>query len=314
MRILYMGTPDFAVPPLRALAADGHEIIGCITREDAPKGRKMILTPPPVKTAALAMGIPVFQPHTLRGDDFALLLRQLDPDLIAVVAYGRILPKNVLDYPPFGCINVHGSLLPEYRGAAPIQRAVMDGKKETGITTMYMDEGMDTGDMLLTRRCPIGKNETCGELTEKLSGIGAALLTETVRLAAEGKLVRIPQDSSRATLAPKIGKEEEMLDFSLPADTLHNRIRALSPSPMCRAYLPGGSLIKIAASYLPGGSINAPCGTVCCSDGQLSVACGGGSLLGISELVPEGKQKMNASDYLRGRKLADGDLLRGGKD
>lgn len=314
MRILYMGTPDFAVLPLRALAAAGEEIIGCVTKEDAPKGRKMLLTPPPVKTAALAMGLPVFQPHTLRGEEFEQLLHRLSPDLIAVVAYGKILPKNVLDYPRFGCINVHGSLLPAYRGAAPIQRAVMDGLKETGITTMYMDEGMDTGDMLLTRRCPIGENETYGELSDRLSEIGAELLCETVRLASEGRLTRIPQDSARATLAPKIGKEEETLDFSLPAEQLHNRIRALSPSPMCRAYTPNGSLLKFAASYLPDGTLSAPCGTVRSTGDRLWIVCGGGSLLGIYALVPEGKQKMNASDYLRGRKLADGDLLRGGKD
>ncbi|MBQ5808559.1 MAG: methionyl-tRNA formyltransferase, partial [Clostridia bacterium] len=166
MRIVFMGTPDFAVPSLLALHAAGHDIVACITKEDAPKGRKMVLTPPPVKVAATELNIPVYQPKTLRDQAFADLLAELDPELIAVVAFGKILPTNVLDYPKYGCINVHGSLLPEYRGAAPMQRVIMDGKPVTGITTMYMADGIDTGDMLLKREHKIGENETLGELSE----------------------------------------------------------------------------------------------------------------------------------------------------
>ncbi|MBR6742837.1 MAG: methionyl-tRNA formyltransferase [Clostridia bacterium] len=314
MKIVFMGTPDFAVPSLLALHAAGHEIVACITREDAPKGRKMILTPPPVKVAAMELGIPVYQPKTLRDDAFASLLSELDPELIAVVAFGKLLPENVLNYPKYGCINVHGSLLPEYRGAAPMQRAIMDGKTVTGITTMFMDIGMDTGDMLLTAEHNIGENETYGEMAVTLAEIGAELLVKTVELAKEGKLVRTVQDHSKATHAEKIDRAEEELDFSLEASALHNKVRALSPAPMCRAYTPNGSLLKIAKTLVSDIKTSAPAGSVIEADKKLIVACGNGTALEICELVPEGKQKMNAADYLRGRKLFCGDMLRGKKE
>lgn len=314
MRIVFMGTPDFAVPSLKALHAAGHDIVACITKEDAPKGRKMILTPPPVKVAATELNIPVYQPKTLRDEAFAALLSELDPELIAVVAFGKILPVNVLDYPKYGCINVHGSLLPEYRGAAPMQRVIMEGKPITGITTMYMADGIDTGDMLLKREHEIGENETYGELSDVLSAMGADLLIETVALAAEGKLVRIPQDDTLATHAAKIDRTEEELNFEQSAEVCHNRIRALSPAPMCRAYLPNGSLLKIAKTYKATETTDKPAGTVIEAEKRLLVACGNGTVLGISELVPEGKQKMAAADYLRGRKLFCGDVLRGRKE
>lgn len=314
MKIVFMGTPDFAVPSLKALHAAGHEIVACITKEDAPKGRKMILTPPPVKVAAEGLGIPVYQPKTLRDEAFAELLSTLDPELIAVVAYGKILPVNVLDYPKYGCINVHGSLLPEYRGAAPMQRVIMDGKPVTGITTMYMADGVDTGDMLLKKEHEIGENETYGEMSEILSQMGAELLVETVALALEGKLVRIRQDDSLATHAAKIDRAEEELNFAESARVCHNRIRALSPAPMCRAYMPNGSLLKIAKTYVASEKTEAAPGTVICADKCLHIACGEGTVLGVSELVPEGKQKMAAADYLRGRKLFCGDILRGRKE
>ena len=314
MKIVFMGTPEFAVPSLRALHAVGHEIIACVTKEDAPKGRKMILTPPPVKVAATELNIPVYQPRTLRDEAFAELLKKLDPELIAVVAYGKILPVNVLDYPKYGCINVHGSLLPEYRGAAPMQRVLMDGKKVTGITTMYMADGIDTGDMLLKAEHPIGENETYGELSDALSKMGAELLVKTVELAGEGKLERVKQDDEKATHAAKIDRSEEELDFCQSAEVCHNRIRALSPAPMCRAYTPAGSLIKIASTYVADVTTDKPAGTVIEAEKRLLVACGNGTVLGISELVPEGKQKMAAADYLRGRKLFCGDVLRGRKD
>ncbi len=314
MRIVFMGTPDFAVPSLLALHKAGHEIVACITREDAPKGRKMILTPPPVKVAAMELGIPVYQPKTLRDEAFASLLSELDPELCAVVAFGKLLPKNVLDYPKYGCINVHGSLLPEYRGAAPMQRAIMDGKKVTGITTMFMDVGMDTGDMLLIAEHNIGENETYGEMAVALADMGAELLVKTVELAKEGKLVRTVQDHSKATHADKIDRAEEELDFTLEASALHNKIRALSPAPMCRAYTPAGSLLKIAKTLVSDTKTSAPAGSVIEADKKLIVACGNGTALEICELVPEGKQKMNAADYLRGRKLFCGDILRGKKE
>ena len=314
MRIVFMGTPDFAVPSLLALHAAGHDIVACITKEDAPKGRKMVLTPPPVKVAATELNIPVYQPKTLRDQAFADLLAELDPELIAVVAFGKILPTNVLDYPKYGCINVHGSLLPEYRGAAPMQRVIMDGKPVTGITTMYMADGIDTGDMLLKREHKIGENETLGELSEALSAMGAEMLVETVQLAYEGKLVRVPQDDSLATHAAKIDRAETELDFTETATVCHNKIRALSPVPMCRAYLPNGSLLKIAKTYISNEKTDKPAGTVIEADKNLLIACGDGTVLGVSELVPEGKQKMGAADYLRGRKLFCGDVLCGKKD
>ena len=314
MRIVFMGTPDFAVPSLKALHAAGHDIVACITKEDAPRGRKMILTPPPVKVAATELGIPVYQPKTLRDEAFSELLTELAPELIAVVAFGKILPVNVLDYPRYGCINVHGSLLPEYRGAAPMQRVIMDGRTVTGITTMYMADGIDTGDMLLKREHAIGENETYGELSDALSAMGAEMLVETVALAGEGKLARIPQDDALATYAAKIDRDEAELDLNEAASACHNRIRALSPAPMCRAYLPNGSLLKIAKTYIVNESTDKPAGTVIEADKRLLVACGGGTVLGISELVPEGKQKMAAADYLRGRKLFCGDVLRGRKE
>ncbi len=314
MRIVFMGTPDFAVPSLKALHSAGHDIVACITKEDAPKGRKMILTPPPVKVAANELNIPVYQPKTLRDEAFAELLSKLDPELIAVVAFGKILPVNVLDYPKYGCINVHGSLLPEYRGAAPMQRVIMDGKTVTGITTMYMADGIDTGDMLLKREHDIGENETYGELSDVLSAMGAELLVETVALAAEGGLIRIPQDDSLATHAAKIDRSEEELNFEETAEVCHNRIRALSPAPMCRAFLPNGSLLKIAKTYKANETTDKPAGTVIEAEKRLLIACGNGTVLGVSELVPEGKQKMAAADYLRGRKLFCGDVLRGKKE
>ncbi len=309
MKILFMGTPEFAVVSLDALVAAGHEICGVVTKKDTPQGRKMRLTPPPVKVRAEELGLPVFQPDTLRDGAFASLLLRLDPEVIVVVAFGKILPASVLAYPPLGCINVHGSLLPEYRGAAPMQRSLMDGRETVGVTTMKMDEGMDTGDMLLTRTYRPGKDECFGSVSAALARLGADALTETLEKLAAGTLVPIPQDNSRATVAPKIGKEEETLDFSLPARTLHNRIRALSPSPLCRTCTPGGSFLKIVSSTLPSLSAEGEAGEVLSDENRLLVLCGDGEVLEITELIPEGRQKMKAADYLRGRKLKKGDLL-----
>ena len=311
MRILFMGTPDFALFSLRALVESGEEIIGVVTQTDKPKGRKAILTPPPVKVYAVEQNIPVFQPKTLKDDEFYQLLTELDPDMIVVTAFGKILPQRVLDYPKFGCINVHGSLLPEYRGAAPMQRAVIDGKAETGITTMLMDAGIDTGDMLLTAKVTIEENDNFEIVHDKLGECSAKLLLETMKAAKEGNLKPIKQDDSRATYAAKIENADCVLDFSLDAGTVHNRIRGLSPIPLSFTRTPDGKMLKIVASEVSkkdnGGK---PAGTVIALDGgRITVSCGVGAL-DLLSVLPEGKKKMGAADFINGRRISVGDLLK----
>lgn len=310
MRILFMGTPDFALFSLKALVESGEEIIGVVTQTDKPKGRKAILTPPPVKVYAMEQSIPVFQPKTLKDDAFYQLLTELDPDMIVVTAFGKILPQRVLDYPKFGCINVHGSLLPEYRGAAPMQRAVMDGKAETGITTMLMDAGIDTGDMLLKAKVTIEENDNFETVHDKLGECSAKLLLETVKLAKEGNLKPIKQDDAGATYAAKIENADCVLDFSKDAKAVHDRIRGLSPIPLSFTRTPDGKMLKIVASEVSkrdnGGK---PAGTVIALDGgRITVACGVGAL-DLLSVLPEGKKKMGAADFINGRRVSVGDVL-----
>ena len=310
MKILFMGTPDFALPSLRALYEAGEEIIGVVTQPDKPKGRGYTLTPSPIKVYALEKGLPVYQPTTLKGDDFAALLAELDPEMIVVVAFGKILPKNVLDYPKYGCINVHGSLLPKYRGAAPMQRAIMEGEAVTGITTMYMDVGLDTGDMLLLRELPIGENDNFEDVHDGLAALGAKTLLETVEGLKSGTLERIKQDDSLSTYAAKIEKEDCLIDFSMDARTLHNRIRGLSPIPLAFTHTPDGKLLKVTKTRLVSEEdTGKPCGTVLSLDGEITVACGKGTLA-ILGVLPEGKGRMSAADFIRGRKLSIGDILK----
>ena len=310
MRILFMGTPDFALFSLRALCESGYDVIGVVTQPDKPKGRGYVLTPPPVKVYAMERGIPVYQPTSLRGEDFAALLSELDPELIAVVAYGKILPKNVLDYPKYGCVNVHGSLLPEYRGAAPMQRAIIDGKKVTGITTMFMAEGLDTGDMLLKAECPIDENDNFEVIHDRLGALGAELLKTTVDGLGRGEIVPIPQDHSKSTHTSKITKEDCEIDFSRDCDTVHNLIRGLSPIPLAFTHTPDGKLLKIVESEIcERESKNAEHGKVASvENGKIRVLCAKGSI-NILKLLPEGKGRMSAGDFIRGRKISEGDLL-----
>lgn len=312
MKILFMGTPDFALFSLKALVeCKKHDICGVITQPDKPKGRGYALLPPPVKVYAEQMGIPVYQPNTLRDEDFASLLDTLAPELIAVVAYGKILPKNVIDYPEYGCINVHGSLLPEYRGAAPMQRAVIDGKKVTGITTMYMAEGLDTGDMLLKYELPIGENDNFEVIHDSLGELGARALLDTVELLEKGEAVRIPQDDSLATYAKKIMKEDCLLDFRLDARTLHNLIRGLSPIPLAFTHTPDGKLLKVIESVIADEiteHAEDDLGKVISLEDGIEIACKRGSVR-ILRLLPEGKSRMTADDFIRGRKIAVGDKL-----
>ena len=309
MRILFMGTPDFALFSLRALVEAGENVIGVVTQPDKPKGRGYALTPPPVKVYAQEKGLPVYQPNTLRGDEFAALLEELAPELIVVVAYGKILPVNVLEYPKYGCINVHGSLLPEYRGAAPMQRAIIDGKRETGITTMVMADGIDTGDMLLRGKITIEENDNFETVHDKLGICGAEVLLETLKQLRAGALRAIPQDEALATHAAKIEKEDCVLDFARPAQAVHDRIRGLSPIPLAFTHTPDGKMLKVIASERLNETFDAPAGTVVSLEGgKITVACKEGAIALLS-VLPEGKKRMSAADFINGRKLSVGDLL-----
>lgn len=304
-----MGTPDFAVFSLRALKEAGHEIIGVITQPDKPKGRGYALLPPPVKSYALKEGLTVYQPATLKDEAFASLLSELDPEVIVVVAYGKILPASVLNYPAYGCINVHGSLLPEYRGAAPMQRAILEGKTVTGITTMYMDVGLDTGDMLLRREVTIEENDNFETIHDKLGLCGAELIVETLDALKDGNAPRIPQDDSLATYAAKILKEDCTLSFDTDARSLHNRIRALSPIPLAFTHTTDGKLLKVTESRIvEEETIHDNVGEVLSLEDGIVVACRRGSIR-LTGVLPEGKSRMRAVDFIRGRKISVGDIL-----
>ncbi|HUI44820.1 MAG TPA: methionyl-tRNA formyltransferase [Nitrospirota bacterium] len=297
MKLVYMGTPQFAVAPLRALAASGHEIIGVVTRIDKPSGRGQVLASPPVKQAASEMKLPLFQPRRVREPEFIAMLKSLNAEVIVVAAYGQILPNEILTLPKYGCINIHASLLPLYRGAAPINWAIMHGDAETGITIMQMDEGMDTGAMLLQESIPIGSKDTAGSMLEKLSSLGARLITEALPLIAAGRIARRVQDNRRATLAPPLRKKDGSIDWTLPAVEIHNRVRGLSPWPGAYTYL-DGKMIKILESEAMTGK-EEPGVLFEAEKGALAVGAGSG-ILRIVALQSEGKKPMTAADFLRG--------------
>jgi methionyl-tRNA formyltransferase len=286
MKILFMGTPDFALFSLKALHGAGEEIVGVVTQPDKPRGRGYALTPPPVKVYAEESGMTVYQPSTLRGEEFAALLDTLSPELIVVVAYGKILPENVLRYAKHGCVNVHGSLLPEYRGAAPMQRAIIEGKKETGVTIKYMAEGVDTGDMLKIAKCEIGENDNFEVIHDRLAELGAKTLTEAIELIRCGKAERIPQDHSRATHAAKIEKEDCTIDFSKSAKEIHDLVRGLSPIPLAFTHTPDGKLLKIVETRVTGEKSTAPAGTVISVGEDIKISCGDG-VISVLRLLPE---------------------------
>lgn len=309
-RIVFMGTPEIAATVLGKLLSDGHEVAAVFTREDKPKGRGGTLTPPPVKVLAESKGISVFQPKTLRDEGVLDSLKLLAPDMIAVVAYGRILPPEVLSVAPYGCVNLHVSLLPKYRGAAPMQRAVMNGDRETGVTTMLMNEGLDTGDILLVRRFPIGERDTFETVHDTSAAIGGDLLSETLTRLCAGNITPAKQDESGASYAAKIEKSDQLLDFTLPAKALDCRIRGLYPFPLAYTRTSDGRLLKIV-SAIPteecgeAGTVIAVDGK---GDGSITVACGEGALR-ILTVIPEGKGKMAAGDLVRGRKISVGERL-----
>ena len=305
MRIVFMGTPDFAVPSLQALIDAGHEVCAVYTQPDKPQGRKQILTAPPVKTLALEHDIPVFQPNTLKNEDEQARLRELAPEVIIVVAYGKLLPKAVLDIPPHGCINVHGSLLPRWRGAAPIQWAVIAGDEMAGVTTMQMAEGLDTGDMLLTYETKVGEKETAGELFDRLAQSGAELLTQT--LVKLDEITPRPQDDAQSCYAHMLDKQMAVIDWSKSAHEIDCLIRGLNPWPIALTTLSGERLKVFAAEKAAG---NGEPGTVLEADPKkgLTVACGEGAL-GLTEIQLVGGKRMKATDFLRGHAIEVGTKL-----
>ena len=302
LRILFMGTPDFAECSLRALAKNGENVVGVITGEDKMKGRGLKVTFSEVKECALEFGFPVFQPQTLKDGAISELLSELCPDIIVVVAYGKLLPEYVLNFPKFGCVNVHGSLLPEYRGAAPIQRAVLDGKSVTGVTTMYMAKGLDTGDMIYSESISIGQNETVGSVWDRLADTGAKLLIKTLDDIENGIAPRVPQDDALATHAAKIEKEERKIDFSLDALCVHNKIRGMSPFPAAHAFLDGepaklydSTVEEYCGEKVPGSIVKLD------ADGVV-IACGKKAVK-VRTIKPEGSKALSVKDLINGRKI-----------
>lgn len=305
-----MGTPDIAATCLKTMIENGIVPVGAVCQPDRPVGRGMVLTPPAVKVMAEAYGIPVYQPESLKDGALLPALEECRPELIAVVAYGKILPSYVLEYPTYGCINLHVSLLPKYRGAAPMQRAVMAGEKESGVCIMKMAEGLDTGDILLVSRFPIADDDNFETVHDTSAAIGGQLLSEAVRGIEEGRLTGVPQNEADATYADKITKEDCKVDFAKKAIEIHNQIRGLSPIPLAFTKTPDGKLLKIVKARVSEGQ-GAPGEVIALSDkgeGEIVVACGEGAISLLS-VLPEGKGKMRAADMVRGRKIQVGDVL-----
>ena len=310
MRIVFMGTPDFAVGSLQALCESGkHEILAVVTQPDRPKGRGNKLLQTPVKEYALEQGLTVYQPQKVKTPEFVELLHELQPELIVVAAFGQFLSKEILELPKYGCINVHASLLPKYRGAAPIQYAIIKGEKESGVTIMKMDIGMDTGAMLDKVVVPIAENTTMGELHDALREQGATLLLQVIDKIAAGTAVAEPQDNEQATYATLLDRSMEHIDWSKTAQEVHNLIRGFNPAPSTFTKLPNGKSLKIGGSKMTDKSSAAAAGTVI-ETGKHSffVACGEG-VLEITEVQPESKKRMPAQVFLNGRGVQEGDLL-----
>lgn len=304
--VVFMGTPDFAVPALKVLIESSqYDVKLVISQPDRPQGRKQILTPSPVKQLALQYGIEVYQPDNLKGDDTFERINVLKPDFIVVSAYGNILPKRILDIPEYGCVNLHGSILPKYRGAAPIQWSVINGDRITGVTTMLMDVGLDTGDILLVSEKIIGENETAGEVFDALASLCPDLLLKTLDGLEKGVITPIPQDNEKATYVSVLNKEMAVIDWSHTSDTIHNLIRGLDPWPVARTDF-NGKILKIYKSTVIDKKINRPAGSVVTENGKIFVVCGESSVLSVDELQLEGSKRMSSQDFLRGRSFEDG--------
>lgn len=305
MRVLFFGTPDFAVPCLEILVKNGFEVVGVITKPDAKKNRGQKLAPSPVKKRALEIGLKVFEPDNMKAPETLNVIKELNPDINVVVAFGKILPKEILFLPKYNSINIHGSVLPAYRGAAPVQRAVINGEKHTGITSMLMDEGLDTGDILLTETTEIGENETTGELFLRLSYIGAKLLLDTIDSIINNNIQKISQNNAESTYANMINKDMCRLDFSNPSFKIHNLVRGLNPTPSAFAEL-SGIRYKIHKTLKTSEKTKLSCGTICIENNRFKVACGDGLFIEIIEIQAPGKKRMKVADFLRGNKLKSG--------
>ena len=307
LRTIFMGTPDFALQTLQGLIDAGCKMVGVYTQPDRPKGRGKKLAPPPVKELAQKYDIPVYQPLKLRQPEAVAELEALAPDLIVVVAYGQILPKSVLEIPAHGCINVHASLLPKYRGAAPINKAIIDGETETGITTMYMDVGLDTGDMLVKKTLSIGPEETAGELHDRLASLGRETMEETLRQLCAGSLQREIQDDAQSTYASMMKKEDGRIDWSRSALEIHNHVRGLDPWPGAYTTI-NGELLKLAETRPEATKGDKPGCVIKVDKDGVCVACGSGSLR-IQQLQLAGRKRLAAADFLRGCPLEAGALM-----
>lgn len=306
MRILFMGTPEFAQKSLEALLSDNRNVVCVITQPDKPKGRGYEMAMPEVKVLALEENIPVYQPETLKDGAILPLLEKFRPDVIIVVAYGKILPEYVLNFPRYGCINIHGSLLPKYRGAAPIQRAVIDGEKVSGVTSMYMEKGLDTGDMLIKRELEIGEQTTSGEYHDALAVLGGEVLLETLDKLENGTLIPESQDDSLSTYASQLSKAEGEIDWNNTNEQIYNKVRGLNPWPKAFSFL-GGK--RFVVDFVYKSDESGKCGEVLSADENgIKVACGKGSVI-IRDIKIEGKKKMCAADFLRGHKLEKGTIL-----
>ena len=307
MKLVFMGTPDFAVPCLEELIKAGHEIVGVFTQPDKPVGRKRVMTPPPVKVCAEKNGITVYQPDSVRTEECLSLMKELNPDCVVVVAYGKIIPSDMLKLPKFGFVNVHGSLLPKYRGAAPIQWSIIDGEKKTGVTTMQMDDGIDTGDMLEVSETEIGENETAGELFDRLAEMGGKLIVSSLSKLEKGELTPIPQDHEKSNYAKIISKEMALIDFNMSAENVFNLIRGFNPWPIAYTIIGDKRLKVFAAEKI--GSVNGKSGEVVSSDGTLTVAFGDGNGLKFTDVQLEGSKRMSATEMLKGRPIEKGTIL-----
>lgn len=321
MKIVYMGTPDFAVPPLAALVKNGYEVTAVVTQPDKPKGRGKTLLPTPVKEEALKHGIPVYQPKKVRDPEFMEVLKELNPDIIVVAAFGQIIPKAILELPEFGCINIHASLLPKYRGAAPIQQAVIDGEKESGVTIMQMGTGLDTGDMISQAAVPLDEKETGGSLFDKLADLGAELLVKTLPSIFDRTAVREKQpEESPTPYAAMISKQMGLMDFHKSAQELERLVRGMNPWPSAYTFLNGKTFKIWEASVVSvlngdGKPLAAP-GTVIAADSDregIHVACGK-DILVLTEVQLEGKKRMDAASFLRGYQVEPGTVLRDHKE
>lgn len=307
MKIVFMGTPEYAVKTLEGIITAGHEVVAVFAQPDKPVGRKQILTPPPVKVCAESHGIPVYQPATLKDGKTEELLRRLAPDVIAVVAYGKILPESILSIPEYGCVNAHASLLPRHRGASPIQWAIVCGDKETGITTMLMDKGMDTGDILEVCKTGIGAEETADDLFARLASMSAELMVSTLEKLGKNQLTPKKQPQEGATYAPIIKKEMALLDFTKPAQRLYNEVRGFYSWP-CAYFMLDGKRVKVIKAAVGEGTNAAP-GTVIASRDELEVACGNGSSLRMLTVQPEGGRPMTSGQMLCGKKIPAGKII-----